>query len=420
MGFVPTLVISDPYLIKRLFLMEAFCGRAPLYLTFGIMQGYGLICSEGQIWRDHRKFVAHVLRNLGKYKTASGRNLIEEVIINGVDDFVMDLRHNTGQPVNITPYLRHSIGNIVNELVFGVTYKMEDETWVYLQHLLDEGFKHVAVAGPLNFLPFLRHLPKFKKTMKFILEGKQKTHIHYEEILQSIDSDKHEYRNVAEAYMIELEKKRGNVGTFTKQQIYHVLADLFGAGTDTAMTTIKWILLYMTKYPDKQERIQEELDSVVGRNNDVQMGDLAKLRYLEAFTMEVQRINNILPLGVPHSCTEDRIVEGYYVKKGTMILPFLWAMNLDPNLWKDPENFRPERFLDEYNNIIKPEFFMPFQTGRRVCLGEDIGKLTISFFVAAVLQNFNVTLKDDYDLNENAEYGFTLVPRYYELIPTCR
>ena len=90
--------------------------------------------------------------------------------------------------------------------------------------------------------------------MKFILEGKQKTHIHYEEILQSIDSDKHEYRNVAEAYMIELEKKRGNVGTFTKQQIYHVLADLFGAGTDTAMTTIKWILLYMMKYPDKQVR----------------------------------------------------------------------------------------------------------------------------------------------------------------------
>ena len=66
----------------------------------------------------------------------------------------------------------------------------------------------------------------------------------------------------------------------------------------------------------------------------------------------------------PCSFFQDRIVEGYYVKKGTMILPFLWAMNLDPNLWKDPENFRPERFLDEYNNIIKPEFFMPFQTGK--------------------------------------------------------
>ena len=57
------------------------------------------------------------------------------------------------------PQLRHCIGNIINGVVFGRTYDMDDPEWIYLQHLLDEGIKRVAVAGPLNFLPILRFVP---------------------------------------------------------------------------------------------------------------------------------------------------------------------------------------------------------------------------------------------------------------------
>lgn len=62
-----------------------------------------------------------------------------------------------------------------------------------------------------------------------------------------------EYRDVIEAYLIEMKRRgEGNLGTFTESQLLHVLADLFGAGTDTSMTIIKWILLYMILYPDIQ------------------------------------------------------------------------------------------------------------------------------------------------------------------------
>lgn len=58
-----------------------------------------------------------------------------------------------------------------------------------------------------------------------------------------------------EAYLLEMERRRAkgqSLGSFTRNQLYHVLADMFGAGTDTALTTIKWIVLYMILYPDVQ------------------------------------------------------------------------------------------------------------------------------------------------------------------------
>ena len=110
--------------------------------------------------------------------------------------------------MDVVPKLRHCIGNIINGVVFGRHYAEDDPTWIWLQHLLDEGVKQVAVAGPLNFLPILRSvtllhdvclwigsycsqhclcrfLPKFRKTMSFILDGQRETHRHYQEIIDA-------------------------------------------------------------------------------------------------------------------------------------------------------------------------------------------------------------------------------------------
>ena len=110
--------------------------------------------------------------------------------------------------VDLVPGLRHCIGNIINGVVFGRTYAADDPTWIWLQHLLDEGVKQVAVAGPINFLPvlrlpptrqrisnftyfnlvrwnFFRFLPRYRNIMSFILDGQSQTHRHYQEIIDN-------------------------------------------------------------------------------------------------------------------------------------------------------------------------------------------------------------------------------------------
>ena len=70
--------------------------------------------------------------------------------------------------------------------------------------------------------------------------------------------------------------------------------------------------------------------------------------------------------GVPHCATEDTTIQGFNIPKGTTIISNLWAVNHDPNLWKDPEEFRPERFLNEEGAVIQPAYLIPFGTGQFV------------------------------------------------------
>ena len=129
-------------------------------------------------------------------------------------------------------------------------------------------------------------MPRYRHIMSFIVDGQSETHRHYQEIIDqrqlnlfnnadnnqghfyiilstlafllklNCPSQVADYTSVVDAYLLEMKRRRqfngDDVGTFTIIQLYHVLADMFGAGTDTALTTIKWIVLYMILYPDVQ------------------------------------------------------------------------------------------------------------------------------------------------------------------------
>ena len=111
-----------------------------------------------------------------------------------------------------------------------------------------------------------------------------------------------------------------------------------------------------------------------------------------------------------------------------MVVPLIGAMNRDPKLWSEPEVFRPERFLvkDDVTGEIacrRPDYFMPFQCGRRMCIGEDMGRTVIFLFTVTLLQNFRLSFPHgfEYDLAKmRPEYGFTLVPHPYPVVLTSK
>jgi ecdysteroid 25-hydroxylase CYP306A1 len=107
-----------------------------------------------------------------------------------------------------------------------------------------------------------------------------------------------------------------------------------------------------------------------------------------------------------------------------MVVPVWWAMNLDPTLWPEPLQFRPERFLvarqeeeEEEGKwrVEKPDHFLPFQSGRRMCIGDDLGRTLIFLFTVTLLQHFRLSFPPqfaEYSANNfpPPDYGFTLVP----------
>lgn len=120
----------------------------------------------------------------------------------------------------------------------------------------------------------------------------------------------------------------------------------------------------MAANPDVQLKVREEIDLVIG-GNDVSLDDAKSLPLTEASLMEAQRIRSVVPLGIPHGAMDDCSLGKYRIPKGTMVVPLQWAIHMDPKLWEEPEKFDPWRFLDEEGRLIKPEGFMPFQTGQK-------------------------------------------------------
>ncbi|XP_024945639.1 cytochrome P450 306a1 isoform X2 [Cephus cinctus] len=386
----------------------------------------GLICAEGKLWREQRRFAVSCLKNLGMLKFGGKRDRLEARIIGAVDESVSKLSVHSGrQGVDPFETLHHCLGNLMNRIVFGKDYREDDVVWKWLRHLQEEGVKHIGVAGPLNFLPILRLLPRFSKVFDYLIDGKRKTHQVYKQIIaehrNQVDNGEETMDSVLAAFDDEMRRRMNSddPGHFTEPQFLHFLADLFGASTDTTLATIRWFLLFMVAYPEEQLRIQQELDAVL-RGKNVSLDDRSALPYLEAAIAETQRIRSVVPVGIPHGTTEDTLIAGYEVPKGSMVVPLQWAIHMNPKYWQDPTKFKPERFIAQDGSLAKPEAFLPFQTGKRMCLGEDLAKMMLFLFTGRILQRLNLTSPEDQQLDLTGECGITMTPKPYRLIFTSR
>lgn len=83
-------------------------------------------------------------------------------------------------------------------------------------------------------------------------------------------------------------------------------------------------------------------------------------------------------------------LNGYRIPAGSQVVPLINCVHMDPNLWDEPNKFNPSRFIDENGKIKRPEFFMPFGVGRRMCLGDVLARMEMFMFFAGMMHQFDV------------------------------
>jgi cytochrome P450 len=177
-------------------------------------------------------------------------------------------------------------------------------------------------------------------------------------------------------------------------ELSYIIRDLVVAGTETSVTTIRWSLVTFANHPQIQSQIQKEIDSVVPRSRLPSLDDRPNLPYLEATILELMRRRTVAPLSIPRETSCDTEVSGYFIPAKSMVFANLYAVHMNPDVWSDPESFRPERFLDENGKVIGKDRVIPFGLGRRSCLGELLARQEAFLFIAGLLQRFNICPPD--------------------------
>ncbi|GMN35021.1 hypothetical protein TIFTF001_005040 [Ficus carica] len=177
--------------------------------------------------------------------------------------------------------------------------------------------------------------------------------------------------------------------SFTDEIIKGIVLVLLVAGTDTSSATMEWAMSLLLNHPDKMKRVKAEIDRTVTENGrPLEEQDLPKLNYLHNVINETHRLYPSVPLLVPHESSEDCVVGGFHVPRGTMLLVNAWAIHRDPEVWEDPNKFMPERFRARSADHDEGCRFIPFGAGRRGCPGAGLGNRVVALTLGALIQSF--------------------------------
>lgn len=182
------------------------------------------------------------------------------------------------------------------------------------------------------------------------------------------------------------------------------------AAIETTLWSMEWTIAELVNHPTVQDKLRREIVDVLG-DEPVSESNLPRLPYLQAVVKETLRLHSPIPLLVPHMNLEEAKLGGYTIPRGSKVVVNAWWLANNPELWDKPEEFRPERFLEEETEVDaavggKVDFrFLPFGVGRRSCPGIILALPILGIVVGKLVRNFELVPPPGVDKIDVSEKG---------------
>ncbi|KAM9346655.1 cytochrome P450 2K1-like [Symphorus nematophorus] len=422
-GLQKVIVLAGYQTVKQALVnhAEEFGDReiTPIFRDF--TNEHGILFSNGDTWKEMRRFALSTLRDFGM-----GKRITEEKIIEECRYLIKELEQYEGKAFNNNQVIGYAASNIISALMYGKRFEYKDPVF---QAMVERDHETIHLTGSAsiliyNMFPWLRpFLKNWRDAMKNVEENKKDVKDIIADLKETLNPDMCRcFIDAFQTRKLNLEESGLKDSHYHDDNLIYSVMNLFAAGTDTTGNTLKWCLLFMAKYPHIQDQVQEELSRVVG-SRQVGVEDRKNLPYTDAVIHESQRLANIVPMAIPHKTSRDVTFQGYFIKEGTTVLPLLTSVLYDEGEWESPHTFNPSHFLDKDGKLFRRDAFMPFSAGRRVCLGESLARMELFLFFTSLLQHFRFTpppgvTEDELDLSPVV--GFTLTPSPHELCAVSR
>lgn len=190
------------------------------------------------------------------------------------------------------------------------------------------------------------------------------------------------------------------------------------AGTDTSALTLEWAMALLLNNPEALKKARAEIDHYIGYDRLVDEPDLSMLPYLQGIAKETMRLYPAAPLLAARESTSNCTIEGFDIPSKTMLLVNAWAIHRDPELWDDPDSFKPERYEGLGDEMYKFKL-IPFGLGRRSCPGAGFANREVTLTLATLIQCFEWERVSE-DLVDMAEGSGLTMPKGVPLEAMCR
>ncbi|KAK3223487.1 hypothetical protein Dsin_010512 [Dipteronia sinensis] len=421
-GRIPFVIISSAEAAREVLKVHDFdsCSRAQLTGSRKLTHNYLDIAFApyGEYWRQIRKISVLELFSL---KRVQSFRFIREGEVASLMNTISQSASSASTPVDLSEKIFAFTGSIVFRMSFGQNFRgsnLGNQNFEKLVHATEsivggftteECFPYVGwIIDRLN--GYHAKLEKVFHELNTFFEKAIDDHLKPERM--TIDQDQEDIIDV----MLKLVKDqaKSDQAWLTKDNIKAVLLDIFLGGVDTSAITVVWAMAELSRNPRLMKKAQDEIRNCIGMKGRVMEDDIDQLPYLKMIIKETLRLHPPAPLLLARETVSYFKVDGYDINPKTLIQVNVWAIGRDPKYWKNPEEFYPERFVDNSIDYKGQNFeFLPFGSGRRICPGMNMGLITSELALANLLYCFDWKLPngmtvEDINMEEAAGVSLTL------------
>lgn len=411
-----------------------FAGRPDL-TTFKVINNFRgkniptlTFSTHSPSWKLHKKIAESTFRH---FTSGNQVSCVEQKVTEEASELISYLisNNNGGKEANVidpSGFVKASAVNILYSFIMNKRRPLDDEHLLNFLSMNQKFERATGSGNPVDFMPWLRFFPNQKlREFKEILAETQDLLAddiaeHQAEYKDGSDRDILDHLITVSRSIDAAERKSTGI---TEEQILSTVFDLFGAGFSTVSTTLLWVIMYAMKYPDAQQKVQRELDDIVGRDRLPNLSDRGQLPNTEAFILETLRHASVIPFSIPHTTTKDTTLNGYRIPKDTVVFVNLHSVAYDDSKFDDPTKFEPSRFLTSDGTALDPtktEMLMSFSAGRRRCIGSDLAKVELFLYTSHLMHQCNFATPEGHELNMEPQYGLALSPKPFKVAITPR
>jgi len=379
LGEMQTCFITNPKLIE-----EVLCDRNAFikgedYQILDDIFGKGLVTSDGELWKSQRKLIQPLFlqERINNYAEIMIK-YTEKMLENWFDREKIDV-HQAMMRLTL---------NIAMKAIFN--QDLTDKEAKTIGEAFDLAMKWYDSQRQQGFTYDRDNLTEEDRRYKKAIELLDR------KIYETIETRGKNKNNSKDLLSLLLEVENENGEKMSDRQVRDEAATMIIAGHETSASTLSWTWMLLSQNPQVRDKLKQEIKEVLG-NNKPTAADYSKLNYTKMVIKESMRLYPAVA-ELSRQTTKEYNLGGYKIPAGCIVMMSQWVNHRDPNYFRDPEKFNPDRWANDLEKNLPRGVYYPFGDGQRICIGKGFALMEAVLLLATISQKFDLNLLPEHPI----------------------